>query len=398
MPKKRYQLAFASMLLIASLYITLQTLLKSDLSRRIATGQTTTLPNPSPQAKVPLVHLRSELHVIFPTLEPILGPDFPKGMPPNGFVPLEPSELKRGKREAQSRSGVGTWFRTTWHENTTTPRVFWGTENQPFVAMVDQVSFQGNKAGWIVLCLLDFEQIPCGPGDELTRYFPDSETSSFMLQTPPLEKGFHQIDLIQIADYGDEPVERWIAQLSIKNDGPYHITVEGDTQIPDIHYITPTQTQEAFGFRLVDWHTKVYPLVSNPISYHEVEDPIAAGPNQEVSLFLHLNNPDSVAYDYAVIVVLDRKRIVPLYFEGEEQTPLYVHNKAGTWQILKVALIAPAEPGHHTVQILSFPFPYTPAISAEKLSNNWPSAAKEIVTGIVQPGTLVDLIVSAEDQ
>jgi hypothetical protein len=398
MLKKRYQLAFASMLLIASLYIALQTLLKSDWSRRIVTSQTTTPPNPSPQAKELLIHSSLGQYVIFPTLEPILSPDFPEGVSPNGFVPLEPSELSRGKQEAQSRSGVGTWFRTTWRENTTTPLVFWGTEKQPFVAMVDQVSYQGNKAGWIVLCLLDFEQIPCGPGNKLTRYFPDNETASFMLQTPPLEKDFHQIDLIQVADYGDEPVERWITQLSVKNDGPYHIAVEGNVQIPDVHYIVPTQTQEAFGFRLVDWHTKVYPLVSNPTSYQEIEDPIAAGPSQEVSLYLHLNNPYSVAYDYAVIAVLDRERTVPLYFEGEEQAPLYVRNKAGAWQILQVTLIAPAEPGHHTVQLFSFPFPYTPAVSVEKLSSSQPGLAEEIVTGVIQPGTLIDLNVSAENQ
>jgi len=341
--------------------------------------------------KTPFARLWPERRLSFPEVETIKEPVIPRNMSAEAFIPLEEQEFERGKQEAQEYQGVAKWFRVRWDEHTSIPRLYWGYEQQSFEAIVDVVSYSGNKEGWFLICLLDYTQIPCDTGDEAYKYIPDNGYTSFTLRTPPLSVGLHSINLILLADYGKERVERWVIEADVMDNPPYLVAVNGYAGKPHIQYITPPQTRGAFGIhlRLVDLHMDSYPLVvsdsfSESLSFHTMENWISVNQGDKIDLYLHLNNPLSEGIDYAVVAILDRRRAIPLYVDGESCSPLYVHNKSRSWQTLEVSLLAPTEPGHHNIQILSFAFPYISLEAAMAVN-------LDIGIGIAQPGTLIDL-------
>jgi hypothetical protein len=341
--------------------------------------------------KSPFARFWPERKIVFPEVESVKEPTISKDVSPEDFIPLEEQEFERGKQEAQELQGVGKWFRVRWDEHISIPRLYWGHEQQSFQAIVEIISYSGNKDGWFLICLLDYTQIPCDPGDEVYKYIPDNGYTSFMLQTPPLSVGLHSINLVLLADHGKKQVERWMIEADVADNPPYLVAVNGDTGKPDIQYIAPPQTRGAFGIdlRLVDLHTDSYPLAvggsfSEAIAFHTMENQISVNQGDKIDLYLHLNNPLSEGIDYAIVAIMDRKQAIPLYVDGESYSPLYVHNKSRSWQTLEVSLLTPNEPGHHNVQILSFAFPY---ISLESAM----AASLDMGIGVALPGTLIDL-------
>lgn len=344
--------------------------------------------------KTPFALLWPDREISLPELDAVVAPDIPYGAAPDDYIQLDSDELERGIQEAQAYHGVANWFRVLWREHTATPRLYWGTVNEPFFAIVEIASFTEDKDGWFLVCLLDYAKIPCSSEEEPSSYILDEALSSVTIETPPLSNGLHALSLILLADIGDRAVERWLIGEEVMNNPPYLIATDGDTSIPNISFINPTRTRGTFGvhLRMVDIHTNAYPLGSTgnflaDISFQSITEPIVVGPGERIDFYLHLNNPHKIGIDYAVMAIVDRKRVVPLYLDGEGYSPMYVHNKSRSWQTMEVSVFAPDDVGHHNLQLLSFPFPYASIESARAMD-------LDIGVGISQPGTLIDIDVS----
>jgi hypothetical protein len=343
--------------------------------------------------KTPFTHLWPDREVVFQETDTdsVVDPEIPYGEDPSEYIPLDTDELQRGMQEARSYQGVANWFRVLWKENTGIPRLYLGTRNEPFFAVFEIASFTGVQNGWHSVCLLDYSQIPCSSEKLTSIYIPDGGLSSLAIKTPSLTSGLHALSLILLADTSDDVAGKWWEGDAVMNNPPYMIAADGHTNAPDILFMEPTQTRGTFGLhlRMVDVHTDAYPLGSDSdflseISFQSLTSPIAVSPGDRIDFYLHLNNPHEIAIDYAVVAILDRRQVVPLYVNGEEHSPLYVHNKSRSWQMLRAVVVAPDDLGHHNFQILSFPFPYATIESARDLS-------LDIGVGIAQPGTLIEV-------
>jgi hypothetical protein len=77
-----------------------------------------------------------------------------------------------------------------------------------------------------------------------------------------------------------------------------------------------------------------------------------------VDFYLHINNRHDVGIDYSIMAFLDYVQ-QPIVCQGNPYAPLYVHAKAGAWEIIQVQFMAPQTPGHYDFQLVGVVLPFT---------------------------------------
>jgi hypothetical protein len=78
---------------------------------------------------------------------------------------------------------------------------------------------------------------------------------------------------------------------------------------------------------------------------------------ERLDFFVHLNNAESIGIDYAITAFVDYRQ-VPLYRDGTQNIPLYVHVPPSTWQPVAVQIQAPVKSGHYEFFVVGTMFPF----------------------------------------
>jgi len=84
---------------------------------------------------------------------------------------------------------------------------------------------------------------------------------------------------------------------------------------------------------------------------------LSASPGETLDFYVHLNNREATAVDFAVTAFVDYQQ-VHVYRDGEPHTQLYVHVPASTWQPVAVQVHAPDEPGNYEFFVVGTLFPF----------------------------------------
>jgi len=210
-----------------------------------------------------------------------------------------------------------------------------------------------------ITCLVDHVQTPCTPhgAPVQSAVLQADEEILLPLEIPGLARGLHDFSVTfwqdPYANHEDPEADSRVFESNTYC-ARVSIFVDGDTTPPAPDYLSvsgrPSHNSTDFTVS-----QELDPRVeggSFPIMTH-----ISVSAGELFDLYIHLNNRESAAIDYAVTAFINYQQI-PIYRDGEPHKPLYVHVPAVTWQPMAVQVRAPDEPDLYEFIIVETLFPF----------------------------------------
>jgi len=277
----------------------------------------------------------------------------PPGINGNDIRGPDPETIRAIEQINREGPGFACGINGTYGEQIPgTYNAFRVAEGEPFIGRFDLWNGMPEAHTFVIACLVDHLQTPCTPDAPFVQLSPldANQRVQLPLEIPDLTRGLHDFSVTFWHDpyagqYDQFPANR--ARVSL--------FVGGDTRPPvSVTY----QDSPGQPLHRLDWvriSQKRDPRKKDGSIEDEVYMRVPAG--EQFNFFLHLNNKNNVDVDMALTAFLDYKQ-VPIYWREEAHMPLYIHNRAQTWQPMAVQVCAPDEPGRYEFMVIGTAFPF----------------------------------------
>ena len=307
----------------------------------------------------PLIWLAPDRTVVFAEPEILPTPVIPIGVNPTEIKENSPEEQMEVVGIAQTNEVGYVSLQVTWLEQGSGDNALYVVENgAPFIGQLELGSFESKPRSYIINCLIDFIQLPCGPAAPLLQFITldYGQVVKIPIHITGLEPGLHDLTVVFDQDLGvDRDNPQAEARLLSKVMAIRASIAVGRDTTPIARSFQslpiPLHTTGLDGLAV---STKIMPWDR----YGGIQQKtfLQADPGQKITLYLHLSNSQPVQVDYALSAFLDHKQI-PLVRRGQGHVPLYVSAKSQALYVIPIEFTSPSQPGHYEFVVYGEPFP-----------------------------------------
>ena len=257
-------------------------------------------------------------------------------------------------------------------------------KEHPFVGEFRLRSGKLEEHSYIFLCLLDYLQIPCNPQADMTQLWKGVDLGDEV--RIPLyffvgDGDFHDLVVLYQEDpYLAGPIGSGSFQdrtLRDFNEMRANISVDGRTTSPSLLFIEPNG-QSGHGSIPYGCVVEEAPTNSDEHGGWRLLTETTAQAGDYFDLFLHFDGDTD--RKHAVTAFIDFRQI-PIYYDGELHTPLYVQTRAETLHILPIRFRAPDLPGNYELRIIAMaePFAWLDSLPDGKELTAFPKSSPRIL-------------------
>ena len=298
-----------------------------------------------------------------------------------------PEAIEAIRQMAREHPGLSFGIKGTYAEQVPGTYDAFRVEDNTFIGQFGLWNARLEAHDFAITCLIDHMQMPCTPDEPMVQSMTLQADEEILLplEIPGLARGLHDFSVTfwqdPYADHKDPEADSRVFDSNTYR-ARVSIFVDGDTAPPTPDYENPSgqPSHDSIDFTVSQELDPRDEYGGFPIVTH-----ISASAGELFELYIHLNNRESVAIDYAVTAFINYQQ-TPIYRDGELHTPLYVQVPASTWQPVAVQVRAPDEPGHYEFFVVSTLFPFarldveTEAYHGiESLINNAYSSARILI-------------------
>lgn len=231
-------------------------------------------------------------------------------------------------------------------------------EGQSFIGQVYIFNGDNQTHDIAVICLLNHVQTPCTPASSVVRQYVIAPMTEFNppVEIPPLPPGRHDFDVLVVRDpYVDimendlDSRSRTLAPAATRN------LYVGDLSSPpddDIETVFPPPKPGLKNYSSMFWVGEL-PELLNANGHIPIWLSSTVSPDEILNFYIHFNGLDEPEGKIIAVTAFINYEQVPLYYEGEPYTPLFVKRETKTWQPTEVQVRVPHEPGIYELLIFA---------------------------------------------
>ncbi len=225
-------------------------------------------------------------------------------------------------------------------------------EGEPFIGRFDLWNGTPETHTFAIACLVDHLQTPCTPGASWVQMVSlDADQKIQMpIEISGLTRGLHDFSVT----FWHDPHMNRFDQFPANRARVTLFVGDGVQPFVSVAYQDPPG-QPPHGLGWVHISQERNFLNADGSMTPEVHMVASAG--ELFDFYIHLNNRNDVDVEMALTAFLDYEQI-PLYRNGEAYVPLYILNRAQTWQPVAVQVRAPDEPGRYEFMVIGTAFPF----------------------------------------